>query len=170
MVSSLETSCCRWNPTPPNESISFITRSEDSPTYIQSPARVLHRKGSARGGTTRRLTNRCNGNLTRAFVWLRQASVPRPVPLISNVRRHLQRSFLAKGEQPIEIATHSDLHRLEIPLNLLERSGALVCTWEAFFSSQLIVSKCCMLGWYLAKFEGLWIGVVEIRDSCCCQE
>ena len=44
-------------------------------------------RDTLRGGTTRRLTNRCNGNLTWSFVWLRQASRPAQVPLISNVRR-----------------------------------------------------------------------------------
>ena len=47
--------------------------------------------------TTRRLTNRCNGNLTRVFVWLRQASAPRPVPLISNVRRRREIALRFEG-------------------------------------------------------------------------
>jgi len=63
--------------------------------FVQSIAKLLspvvqlcgHIWVALRGGTTRRLTNRCNGNLTRVFVWLRQASAPPQVPLISNVRR-----------------------------------------------------------------------------------
>ena len=59
---------------------------------------------------SRRLTNQWNGHLTLSFVRLSRASAQPQMPLISDVRRHLQILFQTQCEHPFAPATGFGSH------------------------------------------------------------